>query len=232
MIRALSSHDAQHGEKALMACANSERPDECVHAVWSVHSLFVDIYYNIYWFCKLIRACIVRKLHKDAFCVLHITWYYYSFMYTWVVFAVSPTSWWSCWLWLCWITEWWCHVLHELCDTTTLHDTRHTWGSPQCGWGKYRGGKVCRYLKKATDLDLHCQSIQIFNIAGQQSHIGAVPHCVSFSMWIYINNLDQVIWLADNLKRPWHLNLFSMERVNMYFFFFFSFFFFFYSFGK
>ena len=142
-------------------------------------------------------------------------------MYTCVVFAVSPTSWWSCWLWLCWITEWWCHLLHELCDTTTLHDTRHTWGSSQCGWGKYRGGKVCRYSKKPADLDLHCQSIQIFNIAGQQGHVGAMPHCVSFSMWIYINNLDQVIWLADNLKRPRHLNLFSMARVNMCFFFFF-----------
>ena len=32
-------------------------------------------------------------------------------------------------------------------------------------------------LKKPTDLDLHC---------------------LSFSMWIYINNLDQIIWLAEN----------------------------------
>ena len=32
--------------------------------------------------------------------------------------------------------------------------------------------------KKPTDLDLHC---------------------LPFSMWIYINNLDQVIWLAENL---------------------------------
>ena len=23
-------------------------------------------------------------------------------------------------------------------------------------------------------------------------------HCLSLSMWIYINNLDQVIWLAEN----------------------------------
>ena len=41
--------------------------------------------------------------------------------------------------------------------------------------------KQCRFrsvgLKKLTDLDLHC---------------------LSFSMWIYINNLDQVIWLAEN----------------------------------
>ena len=32
-------------------------------------------------------------------------------------------------------------------------------------------------MKKSTDLDLHC---------------------LSFSLWIFINNLDQVIWLADN----------------------------------
>ena len=35
---------------------------------------------------------------------------------------------------------------------------------------------------------------------------------VSFSMWICINNLDDVIWLADN-KWVWHLNLFSMTYV-------------------
>ena len=32
-------------------------------------------------------------------------------------------------------------------------------------------------------------------------------------MWIYIYNLDQVIWLAENQKWAWHLNLFSMTRV-------------------
>ena len=32
-------------------------------------------------------------------------------------------------------------------------------------------------------------------------------------MWIYINNLDQVIWLAENLKWARHLNLFSRTRV-------------------
>ena len=37
--------------------------------------------------------------------------------------------------------------------------------------------------------------------------------CLSFSMWIYINNLDQIIWLAENWKWAWHLNLFSMTRV-------------------
>ena len=46
--------------------------------------------------------------------------------------------------------------------------------------------------KKPTDLDLHC---------------------LLFSMWIYINNPDQVIWLAENSKRVWHLNLFSRTRV-------------------
>ena len=47
--------------------------------------------------------------------------------------------------------------------------------------------------KKPTDLDLHC---------------------LQLSMWSYINNLDQVIWLAENLKRAWHLNLFNRTRVN------------------
>ena len=36
-------------------------------------------------------------------------------------------------------------------------------------------------------------------------------------MWIYINNLDQVIWLAENQKWARHLNLFSMTRVNRWF---------------
>ena len=36
-------------------------------------------------------------------------------------------------------------------------------------------------------------------------------------MWIYINNLFQVIWLAENWKWVWHLNLFSMTRVNFTF---------------
>ena len=48
--------------------------------------------------------------------------------------------------------------------------------------------------KKPTDLDLHC---------------------LPFSMWIYINNLDQVFWLAENFKRVWHLNLFSRTRVKI-----------------
>ena len=33
-------------------------------------------------------------------------------------------------------------------------------------------------------------------------------------MWIYSNNPYQVIWLAENWKWAWHLNLFSMTRVN------------------
>ena len=33
-------------------------------------------------------------------------------------------------------------------------------------------------------------------------------------MWIYINNLDQVIWLAENWKWVWHFNSFSMTRIN------------------
>ena len=34
------------------------------------------------------------------------------------------------------------------------------------------------------------------------------------SMWIFIKNQDQVIWLDENYKRAGHLNLFSMARVN------------------
>ena len=49
-------------------------------------------------------------------------------------------------------------------------------------------------LKKPTDLDLHC---------------------LPFSTWNRINNLHQVIWLADN-KWSWHLNLFSMTRVKLF----------------
>ena len=40
-------------------------------------------------------------------------------------------------------------------------------------------------------------------------------HCLSSSMGICINNLDQVIWLAENLKRAWHLNLFSMAIIDL-----------------
>ena len=47
-------------------------------------------------------------------------------------------------------------------------------------------------LKKPTDLDLHC---------------------LPLSMWTFTNNLDLVIWLAENWKWVWHVNLFSMARV-------------------
>ena len=55
------------------------------YAVWSENSLFVDIHYSVHWLCKrttktqmcrLIWACVVRKLHKDPFHVLGI--YLYS----------------------------------------------------------------------------------------------------------------------------------------------------------
>ena len=55
--------------------------------------------------------------------------------------------------------------------------------------------KQCRSisvgLKKPTDLDLHC---------------------LLFSIWIFINKLDQVIWLAENYDWGWHLNLFCRTR--------------------
>ena len=47
-------------------------------------------------------------------------------------------------------------------------------------------------LKKPTDLDLHC---------------------LPLSMWYYSKNPDQVIWLAENYKWAWYLNLFSRTRV-------------------
>ena len=43
-------------------------------------------------------------------------------------------------------------------------------------------------------------------------------HCLSLSMWIYINNLDQVIWLAGYQKWAWRLN-FNMARVKYWPFF-------------
>ena len=39
-------------------------------------------------------------------------------------------------------------------------------------------------------------------------------HCLPLSKWIYSNNSDQVIWLAEKKKWVWHLNLFSRTRVN------------------
>ena len=55
-------------------------------------------------------------------------------------------------------------------------------------------GIPCLYKQcwKPTDLDLHC---------------------LSLSMWICINNIDQVIWLAENWKLAWQFNLFNMTRI-------------------
>ena len=36
-------------------------------------------------------------------------------------------------------------------------------------------------------------------------------HCLPFSIWICINNVDKVIWLAEYYKWAWHL--FSMARI-------------------
>ena len=49
----------------------------------------------------------------------------------------------------------------------------------------------CRFSKKPLDLDLHC---------------------LPLSMWIYINNMDEIIWWAENLKMAWHPYLFSWTR--------------------
>ena len=37
-------------------------------------------------------------------------------------------------------------------------------------------------------------------------------HCMSLSMWLFINKLNQVIWLAENWKWAWYLNLFSIRK--------------------
>ena len=49
-------------------------------------------------------------------------------------------------------------------------------------------------LKKPTDLDLNC---------------------LPLSMWIYSNNPDQVIWLADNYKWAWYLIYPAEQWLNM-----------------
>ena len=40
-------------------------------------------------------------------------------------------------------------------------------------------------------------------------------HCLSLSVWIYIYNLDQVIWLDDSYKLPWYLNLSVWQLVRL-----------------
>ena len=58
------SYDTQRWKRNLVSYANSKGLDLCclhmtqdsfwmrIRAVWSEHSLFVDIYYSIHWFCK------------------------------------------------------------------------------------------------------------------------------------------------------------------------------------
>ena len=62
-------------KKTLKQFADNEGPDQRICAVWSEHSLFVDIYYSIRWICKratkalirLIWACVGLQLHKALF---------------------------------------------------------------------------------------------------------------------------------------------------------------------
>ena len=59
----------------------------------------------------------------------------------------------------------------------------------------------------------------------KQCRSRSVGFCRSQLIWICtvcnkvcefcINNLDQAIWLAENLKLAWHLNLFSWTRVKI-----------------
>ena len=38
-------------------------------------------------------------------------------------------------------------------------------------------------------------------------------HCLPWNIWICINNLDQVIWLAENWKWVWHLiRIYTVQR--------------------
>ena len=89
-----------------MPYVNSEGPDKvCIYAVCSGHSLFIDIYYSIHWFCKritkakislLIRACVVCKnMHKGNFHVLCIICFVTRLYYIWHIFpkrSWSPSS--------------------------------------------------------------------------------------------------------------------------------------------
>ena len=62
-----------------------------------------------------------------------------------------------------------------------------------CLYKQCRSRSVISWLlKKPTDVDLHC---------------------LSLSIWICINNMDQGVWMAENWKWAWHLNLFSKKRV-------------------
>ena len=62
---------------------------------------------------------------------------------------------------------------------------------------------ICPTFANSTDAD------QLASSEAKRSNL----HCLPFSIWIYINNLNQAIWLAENLKRAEHLNLFSRIRV-------------------
>ena len=89
--------------------------------------------------------------------------------------------------------------------------------------------KQCRSrsVQKPTDLDLHCLLRQGMPCSAEEGltlvllnpnmhclckqcnpdQLASDLHCLQLSMWICINNLDQVIWLAENL--------FSMTRLTL-----------------
>ena len=85
----------------------------------------------------------------------------------------------------------------------------NTWSSKLTGWQWYLnpGPAEQRYA-----LPLKTVQIQISWLQPTDLNL----HCLSLSMWIYINILDQVIWLAENWKWACHLNSFSMTRVNLF----------------
>ena len=94
---------------------------------------------------------------------------------------------------------WICTICHSLCEfISTIWIKESDWLTIRngCGILIYSAwqGLILLLQKVTTDLDLQC---------------------LSFSMWICINYLDQAIWLADMYKWARHLNSCSMTRVNL-----------------
>ena len=76
-------------------------------------------------------------------------------------------------------------------QSTHYDHLKQSINSPLSCWTRYTLSlqtvqiQISWLLKKSTDLDLHC---------------------LSFSVWMYINNLVQVIWLGENWEWGWHLH--------------------------
>ena len=80
-----------------------------------------------------------------------------------------------------------------------------------------KGEKLCYKVHVHLTLvllnpDIPCFSVDPDQLASEEANWSGST-LLSLSMWVYINNLVQVIWLAENKKWSGHLNLFSMTRV-------------------